>query len=55
MPEMSLLAKAVLFGFIALLVLVIAAYHAVLDPRRPTGGQAETRAGETRCRSTKAA
>lgn len=37
MPETSFLVKAVMVGFIALMVLCIAAYHVILDPRQPRG------------------
>ena len=56
MPEMSVLVKGIMVGFMALLVLVIAAYHIILDPRRPEGGdETAAPAKEAKARSGRAA
>lgn len=56
MPEMSVLVKGIMVGFMALLVFVIAAYHIILDRRRPeSGDETAAPAKEVKARSGRAA
>ena len=56
MPEMSLAVKAVMVGFMVLMVVVVVAYHIILDPRRPEGGdETAAPAKEAKARSGRAA
>jgi len=51
MPEMSLLVKALMVGFIALMVFAIVAYHIVVDAGRRAGGEAAASAEKAKARS----
>jgi len=55
MPEMSLVVKAGLFGFMLLVVLVIVAYHVILDVRLRDGERATVPEGPAQDGAAKAA